>query len=465
MTNDRIFRQRALGAIVGSAVGDALGAPFEFGPAGQYSARFPEPVIGRIGEMIGGGGFGWARGEFTDDTQMAVIQAESILANGGIDGADLFQRFRVWARGAADVGIQTRSVLSSGLPWDEAAADHMQRNPRSGAGNGSLMRSTPTAVHFARTSIDETIAAAQATSAVTHGDPAAGWGTVLHHLMVRAALLGEDPFAALADGLEMLPADQDRYRRMLATDWTPASPEVPNGSVWGCLATAVWAVRTTTTFPDAVIAAIEVGGDTDTVAAVAGGLAGAMYGIQAIPSRWTPYLHGHVTTAEGSRTHRSTDLQELTLRLIDGSGAPDTPPGERRGPIEVAPGIHAADLGAASEVPDDWAVLSLCRVGDRFADHPERREMYLVDQGLEHNAALGFVVADAVDTIDAFRADGLDVVVHCHGGASRTGLVLRAWLMREHGWDEPTATAHLAEHWPYLGLWNDSFTDFLRTWR
>lgn len=175
MTNERLFRQRALGAIVGSAVGDALGAPFEFGPAGQYSARFPEPVVGGIGEMIGGGGFRWAPGEFTDDTQMAVIQAESILAKSGIDGADLFARFQVWARGAADVGIQTRSVLSSGLPWDEAAATHVRRNPRSGAGNGSLMRSTPTAVHFARTSIDQAIAAAQATSVVTQATrPLAG---------------------------------------------------------------------------------------------------------------------------------------------------------------------------------------------------------------------------------------------------------------------------------------------------
>jgi ADP-ribosyl-[dinitrogen reductase] hydrolase len=270
---------------------------------------------------------------------------------------------------------------------------------------------------------------------------------------------------ALADGLEMLPADQDRYRRMLAADWTPESPEVPNGSVWGCLATAVWAVRTTTNFAEAVIAAIEVGGDTDTVAAVAGGLAGGMYGIQAIPSRWTTYLHGRVTTPDGPRTYRLADLQGLALRLIGASGAADTPPGDRRGPIEVAPGIHAADLGAASDVPIDWAVLSLCRVGDRFAEHPVRRELYLVDQGLDHNAALGFAVTDAVDTLDAFRAEGRNVVVHCHGGASRTGLVLRAWLMREHGWDEPTATSHLAERWPHLGLWNDSFTDFLRTWR
>ncbi|MDA3033217.1 MAG: hypothetical protein O3B90_13000, partial [Actinomycetota bacterium] len=62
---------------------------------------------------------------------MATIQAESILANGGIDGADLFERFRVWANDANDVGIQTRAVLRSGKPWDVAATEHFERNPRS----------------------------------------------------------------------------------------------------------------------------------------------------------------------------------------------------------------------------------------------------------------------------------------------------------------------------------------------
>ena len=460
--SDRNFNQRALGAVLGSAVGDALGAPFEFGPAGQYSARFREPVVGDTGEMVGGGGFGWARGEFTDDTQMATIQAESILANGGIDGADLFERFRVWANDANDVGIQTRSVLRSGRPWDVAATEHFERNPRSGAGNGSLMRATPTAVHFARSSIDETIEAAHATSLVTHGDPAAGWGTALFHLMIRAALAGNDPFAALADGLAMLPDHQDRYQRMLDPDWTPDSPEVPNGSVWGCLATAVWAVRHHDTFPDAVIAAIEVGGDTDTVAAVAGGLAGAIHGVQAIPSRWTTYLHGHVTTADGRRTYRTTDLQDLTSRLTGRAPFPMAELGPGVGPTEIAPGLFAADLTAAAEVPTDWAVISLCRVGDRFREHPVRREVYLIDQEGDSNARLDLAVDDIVASIDAFLEEDRTVVVHCHHGQSRTGLALRAWLMHTNGWDEATATDHVAEKWPELRLHNQSFTELLR---
>src|SRR3954453_8422802 len=153
--------QRALGAVIGSAVGDALGAPFEFGPAGEHSARFPRPVFGGIGEMTGGGGFGWAPAEFTDDTQMAIVQAESILDRGAVDGSDLFERFRTWAASARDVGVQTASVRRSGLPWERAAEEHFVRNPRGGAGNGALMRSTPSAVRFAGGSPEETVAAAR----------------------------------------------------------------------------------------------------------------------------------------------------------------------------------------------------------------------------------------------------------------------------------------------------------------
>jgi ADP-ribosyl-[dinitrogen reductase] hydrolase len=459
----RTYRQRALGAVIGSAVGDALGAPFEFGPAGAYRARFPERVVGGTGEMVGGGPFGWAPGEFTDDTQMAIAQAESLLARGGVDTADLFERFRVWAAGAADVGVQTRAVLSSGLPADRAAADYFARHPHRAAGNGSLMRSTPAAVHLASQPVEETERVAHTLSAVTHADPAVGYGVALYHRMIRAALGGDDPFAELATALAELRPEQTRWVKMLDAAWTPDDGDLPNGTVWTCLAQAVWAVRTSETFEDAVVTAIDLGGDTDTVAAVTGGLAGAIHGIQAIPSRWTTYLHGHVTTLDGRTTYRLADLQRLTLALVGVRPAPNDETEPPLGPVEIIRGVHAANLFASDHVPADWAVVSLCRTDERFAGHPVRRQVYLVDQGDDHNHGLALAVADAVDSIDAFVAEGRPVVVHCFGGASRTGLVLRAWLMRVNGWDEPTATVHLAERWPHVGLWNDSFTEFLRT--
>ena len=334
LLDDLAFRHRALGAVIGSAVGDALGAPFEFGKPCEYSKMFPRPVLGGTGEMIGNQI--WEPGEFTDDTQMAIVQAESILTRGGIDGADLFKRFQVWAADAKDVGVQTRAVLGSHLPWNESAQSYYQRNPNNSAGNGSLMRATPTAVRFATASADETVDAARQTSIVTHGDPAAGWGTALFHLMIRAAVRGNDLFAALDAALADLPSDQARYREMLDARWQPANTNLPNGTVWTCLAQAVWAVRRhADSFADAVTAAIDLGGDTDTVAAVTGALAGARVGIQGIPIRWMTYVHGHITTPDGRRTYRAHDLQDLTMRLLGDTGASETPLGPRRGPTEI----------------------------------------------------------------------------------------------------------------------------------
>ncbi|MGZ6883044.1 MAG: ADP-ribosylglycohydrolase family protein, partial [Nocardioidaceae bacterium] len=108
---------RVAGALVGSAVGDALGAPFEFGPPGRFSARFPTPARGVHTEMCGGGSLGWEPGEFTDDTQMGLLVAESLAERGALDEADLFDRFRAWLRAdPPDVGNQTRAVLGSEHP-------------------------------------------------------------------------------------------------------------------------------------------------------------------------------------------------------------------------------------------------------------------------------------------------------------------------------------------------------------
>lgn len=136
--------RRAIATVLGSAVGDALGAPFEFGPEGTFTARFPRP--GQGGEMCGGGG--WDPGEATDDTQMAVLVGESLLEC-GLELPDMFDRFRRWAAAdPKDIGLQTEAVLTCGDPWDLAAALHFQVNGRA-AGNGALMRAATSAIYFA----------------------------------------------------------------------------------------------------------------------------------------------------------------------------------------------------------------------------------------------------------------------------------------------------------------------------
>jgi ADP-ribosyl-[dinitrogen reductase] hydrolase len=169
MTQSMPRAHRVAGALIGSAVGDALGAPFEFGPAGRFSARFPFPARGSATEMCGGGSLGWEPGEFTDDTQMALLVATSLVDNDGLDEADVFARFRTWAQaGPPDIGNQTRAVLGSGRPWDVAAAEHFARSGHA-AGNGSLMRTTPAAIWFSRIGTEATMDAARRISALTTG--------------------------------------------------------------------------------------------------------------------------------------------------------------------------------------------------------------------------------------------------------------------------------------------------------
>ncbi|WP_275465588.1 ADP-ribosylglycohydrolase family protein [Streptomyces noursei] len=302
---------RIVGTVIGAAVGDALGAPFEFGPPGEFSARFPAPSA--VGEMCGGGG--WDPGEATDDTQMAVLVAESLVERHGLDLPDIFRRFQQWAASEPkDIGLQTEDVLTNGMPWDRAADTHFRTNLRA-AGNGSLMRASTSAVYFARHGQQATMDAARRIAALTHGDRAAWEGTAIFHELVRRILNGVEPVAALPDILcSVHPELGDRYATVLAVDWTPDQATEFNGAVWPCLGSAIWALRTTSSYVEAVRAAIDLGGDTDTVAAVTGGLAGAYYGVDSIPARWIEPLHVPIP-GSGNRVLRLPGLLDLALRL------------------------------------------------------------------------------------------------------------------------------------------------------
>ncbi len=454
----RAEKQRVIGMITGAAVADALGAPFEFQPGGLYRHRFPEPVLGGVGEMQGGGSFGWAPGEFTDDTQMALSLAEAIRAAGGYDPDVVWQWFRAWAATARDVGTTTRAALRH-RDWRDVSLVGIR-----GAGNGALMRAFPFAAVLLDATDDEVRDTVVGHGALTHPDPAAGWGAWIAVEMCRTAIRGGDPLAVLDGLVAALPADvRAGFAPLLVADWTPDQPHPSNGSVWGCLAEAVWALRTTSSFEEAVVAAVDRGGDADTVACVTGALAGARYGVQRIPSRWTTYVHGSIDTPHGRRRYTAAELQALAVALLGLADKPETQPESPAGPHEVAPRLHAADLGGATTAPTDWAVVSLCRTGSTFADHPVRRQVFLIDQPGDHNHALAAAVDDAVRSIDAFLAEGRNVVVHCHGGRSRTGLVLKAWKMRTDGLDERAAHAWLAERWHRYHDHNATFVEMLRT--
>lgn len=316
-------RDRVLGVVLGAAVGDALGAPFEFAPRGTFSTRLPGRRPDGVGDMIGGGAFDWEPGEFTDDTQMGLALAGSLVARGGYDPDDLWERWKVWARTSNDVGNTICSALGH-RDW----RDVEHPDPEMTAGNGALMRAFPLAV---ATSDEDGATARSVTlhqSLLTHAHPAAAWGAWLGVAMMRAGVVGDDPLAALESELLLLsrsdPKSAQRFIAMLAPDWEPEDGDregIGNGSVWGCLAQAVWALRRNDRFMDVLADAIDLGKDTDTVACVAGAIAGAREGASAIPKGWLGPVHGYLETPDGLERYVYEDLAELTLRLATGSSA------------------------------------------------------------------------------------------------------------------------------------------------
>jgi ADP-ribosyl-[dinitrogen reductase] hydrolase len=320
------------------------------------------------------------------------------------------------------------------------------------------MRAAPGAIYFAAQGREETMAAGRQLSAVTHADPLAQWGVAIQHELVRLALGGADPLAAVPELVHLLPAEVLAvYRPLLHPDWTPDQPAPTNGSAMAALAQAVWAVRRFDTFEGAITAVVDLGDDTDSVGAVTGTLAGAIHGLGAIPCRWLTYVHGYVTGLDGARRrYDHLDLQVLANRLVGRTVPPEPPDEPPLGPVEISPGVHAANRAAARTVGDDWAVVSLCRIDDEMR-RPVRREVYLVDRDRPENPALGQVLDDALAAIAAFRAEGRQVLVHCHGGRSRTAFVLAAWLMRSEGLSATEAWSRLTERWPDAVDWNPAF--------
>lgn len=297
--------------VIGAAVGDALGAPFEFKSRGLYRRTFPEPVLDGLCEMIGGGYFDWEPGEFTDDTQMAIALAESMLEAGTFDPDTTWTWFTTWAASAPDVGSTTSASLRR-EHWSEVGID-----PRASAANGALMRSFTMAAACAHLSLEDTRDAVLRQAALTHPNPVSGWGAWIAVEMCRRYILGDDAFDHLDGLIGAIPDDfRLRFTELLSPDWSPDIPHEQNGSVWGCLAQAVWALRTTSSYEDAVVAAVNLGDDADTVGCVAGALAGARYGIDAIPTRWRHVVHGRFEGPHGPCEYSASDLERIARDLV-----------------------------------------------------------------------------------------------------------------------------------------------------
>lgn len=304
---------RAVAAILGMASGDALGAGYEFGP--------PLAAGTEVG-MVGGGVFDWAPGEWTDDTSMAFpLLAELAAGNDLRDEATLDSvctAWITWAATAQDVGNQVRAVLSASQPTASAvrasavrasAALFTSGNPRA-AGNGSLMRTAPVALGYLNDRA-ALIAAARAVSELTHPDPDAVDACVIWCELIRTAILTGS--YDLDGALESI-ANRDVWRARF--DEAEAQQPVffsNNGWVVHAIQAAWSAIAHTPEEPSQLRIALETiarsGGDTDTVAAIAGGLLGARWGTAAIPAHWRSAIHGWPSST-------ADDLERLALAAV-----------------------------------------------------------------------------------------------------------------------------------------------------
>ncbi|HNM83178.1 MAG TPA: ADP-ribosylglycohydrolase family protein [Mycobacterium sp.] len=439
--NDRVE-----GVLLATAAGDALGAPYEFQPP-----RGSELPV----EMAGGGP--WEPGEWTDDTAMAIAIAEVAATGADLREASaqdaIVARWREWSSGAKDVGIQTGSVLRTAFrngtitaAGARAASEALHRQTGRTAGNGSLMRTAPVALAYLDDE-DAMVEAARAISELTHFDPDAGDAAVLWCCAIRHAVLTTGLDVRI--GLPHIDSDRRAVWEQRLDEAESVRPaDIPkNGWVVAALQAAWSAIATTNTggpehLRRGLDAAVRAGFDTDTVAAITGGLLGAAYGASAVPLQWRTLLHGWPDM-------NARGLVKLATR-IDRKGKTSTGPGYvgyRTGALVPHPyddKVLIGGIGALRQLPTGVdAVVSLCRVADDDVPvgmpHVEVRLIDSLDP--DENPHLDFVLLNSAQAVEDLRAQGHTVLLHCVEAFSRTPTVAALYgaRLRHVGADEALA--------------------------
>ncbi|MEH3039448.1 MAG: ADP-ribosylglycohydrolase family protein [Sphingomonas paucimobilis] len=278
---------RAIGALVGLAVGDAVGTTLEFTRRDQMPA---------LTDMVGAGPFSLKPGQWTDDTAMALALADSLISNAKFDEVDLMERFVRWHRDGDysctgrcfDIGVTTRQALSrferDGNPVVGATDPHT-------AGNGSLMRLAPVAI-AAWNDIKQRHDLAERQSRTTHGAKEAVDACIAYSDLIAEAVAGSPRDTILAPrGSGLAPS----VAAVLAGSWRGKARSAiqSSGYVLHSLEAALWCVARTGDFGSAMLLAANLGDDADTTAAITGQLAGALYGYEAIPVAWRSKLAWH----------------------------------------------------------------------------------------------------------------------------------------------------------------------------
>ena len=279
-------QERAVGAVLGLALGDGLGAPFEF----RRAAQVPDPLPAF--ELPWNG---LAPGSTTDDTAMARNLTRSLVGRGGFDADDVARRHVAWlATDPPDVGVLTRRVLTGIRDGDRDAARRyvQERGPEMSAGNGSVMYCAPLGLAYARRP-EALFELAPALSAITHWDGRCRTACLAVTLGVAGLARGEPPDDVVGDAVRAtLDLEGGEELEFLVAEAGRARP-IDGPDQGFCLFTAGVALRTAVEAPSVeagLRSVVALGGDTDTNGAVAGALLGARDGSPGLPARWLARL-------------------------------------------------------------------------------------------------------------------------------------------------------------------------------
>ena len=306
MTSIPDARDKAIGALVGLAVGNAVGATLAFQPRDRY----------RVSDMVGGGIFGLKAGEWTGDTSMMLCLAETYLQNNTLDFKDFRNRLVRWYKQGEnssngicfDIGNTTRFALDQHLLHD---GKWMGNTERSTAGNAALVRGAPVAI-FRRKTVRGIWFESKAQSQATHGAPESLSACFFLDLLLNHLIYGYDKEKTFAPHIVPLVA---RVLIINAGEYKQKTRDQIRSSAYviDTLEAAMWAVWNTDNFRDAILLAANLGDDADSVAATAGQIAGALYGYAGIPQEWKDKLvqHERIASIAGELFDRAPDKDFL----------------------------------------------------------------------------------------------------------------------------------------------------------
>ncbi len=277
--NSISVQQRATGAYLGLAIGDALGATTEFMTPSEIRLKHKQH-----NKIIGGGWLNLRPGKVTDDTEMTLALGASIIQNQAVIALKVAETFSDWMRSKpVDIGHTVRRGI---IQFRNNGMTEVPENEHD-AGNGACMRCLPIALYYWNKPLEQMIQANRKQSHVTHHNPVADAGTEAVLQMITCALNGgsKSEMQQIADAL----VEKHKVYR-----YDQKRQENPSGWIVETLKVVFQAFFQNQSFYDILVDVVNRGGDADTTGAIAGMLAGAYYGLDAIPGQWLKALDKEV---------------------------------------------------------------------------------------------------------------------------------------------------------------------------